>query len=90
MKHLTYLKSPKSEVMEMGFKLIQSLSGLNMVYQLLELAFGNLNTPLLTMMMDLLNPILNIYPDYQTGFQISQCIIQAISSPHQPAFTSEL
>lgn len=90
MKHLTYLKSPKSEVMEMEFKLIQSLSGLNMFYQLLELAFGNLNTHLLKMVMNLLNPILNIYPDYQTGFQISQCVIQAISSPHQPAFTSEL
>lgn len=49
MKHLTYIKSPKSEVMEMGFKLIQSLSGLNMFYQLLTLAFGTLNTPLLKM-----------------------------------------
>lgn len=32
--------------------------------------------------MNLLSPILNIYPDYQTGCQISQCVIQAISSLH--------
>lgn len=33
--------------MEVGFKLIQSLSDLNMFYQLFTLAFGNLKTPLL-------------------------------------------
>lgn len=66
--------------MDTGFKLIQSLSVLNMFYQLLTVAFRSLNSPLFKM--NQLNPIINIHPDDQTVYQISQCVIQTVSSLH--------